>query len=95
MRGLQSFQAPSGEPITNEIDCPLLTLSRSVFTTRASSVFKRVSIVHECSGTCQFVSKAVPRNIERERVSVARIEYEHDFSSNLVYCLNVYCMSTA
>ncbi len=89
LRGLQS---PLGEDITNDIDCPLLSLSNVVFATRSSSVMKAVSVVHDCSDTCQFKNKEVPRNIERKPVSTSRTEFEHDFIGNSMYCLNIYCM---
>lgn len=85
--------SPLGEEITNEIDCPLLSLSNVVFATRSSFVMKAVSVVHECTDTCQFKNKEVPRNIEREPVSTSRTEFEHDFIGNSMYCLNIYCMT--
>ena len=86
--------SPHGNPITNECDCPLLLLSHEIFTTRALEVLKAVSVVHECGETCRFVDKETPRNVERENISLSRLEYEHDFSSNLMYCLNIFCIGT-
>ena len=58
VRGLQCLES-AGIQITNDIDCPLLLLSKTVFTTRSTSILRAVSIVHECSGTCVFVNKAI------------------------------------
>lgn len=92
LRGLQFITSPLGDKIMNEVDCPLLELSHTIFTTLSSSVLKAVSVMHECSTTCHFVSKQIPQNIERESVSVSKLEFEHDFSSNLIYCLNLYVL---
>ena len=87
------MQLPSGEEITNYADCPLLLLSNVIFVTRSSLVLKAVSVVHECSQTCHFMSADFPRNIEREQVTISsRIEYKHDYSGNLMYSLNIYVL---
>ena len=94
LRGLEAMVSPLGTAVTNEYDCPLLMLSNTVFTVKATEVLKDVSVVHECTESCQFVERAVPRNVEREDVSVSRLEFEHDFDSNIMYCLNIFCMTT-
>ena len=86
------MQSPSGELLTNEIDRPLMMLSNLILAVRSSSILKAVSMVHECSNTCQFVTVPFPSNIERERVSMSRLQYKHDYSENNMYCLNIYCM---
>ena len=83
-----------GTPITNEYDCPLLLMSHIIFTAKPSEILKAVSVVHECGETCRFVNKETPRNVERENISLARVEYEHDFSTNFMYCLNIFCIGT-
>ena len=50
----------------NEYDCSLLILSHVIFTVKSSKIVKSVSVVHECSKTCKFVT---PRNVERGRFS--------------------------
>ena len=94
VRGLDTLLSPLGDPITNAYDCPLLSLTRTIFTARTLDVLKAVSVVHECARTCEFKIKEYPRSVEREEVSLSRLEYVHDFCSNLLYCLNVYCMRT-
>ena len=86
--------SPLGMPITNEYDCPLLMLSNVVFTVKTTEILRDIFVVHECTESCQFVEKAVSQNVEREDVSVCRLEFQHDFDSNIMYCLNIYCMTT-
>ena len=80
-----------GNPITNEYNCPLLILSHVIFITKSSEIVKSVSVVHECGDTCKFVNKETPRNVEREDISLSRLEYEHDFCTNF---LNIFCIGT-
>ena len=93
VRELESLTTPLGDVLTNELDCPLYCLSRTIFTTAASTVIKAVSMAHECTETCHFDTTEVPRNVERESFSASRLEYIHDFTGNLMYCLNVYCIT--
>ena len=83
-----------GHQATDEFDCPLLELTYKIFLRRSSSILKAVSVVHKCSSACKFVKKHIPRRVERETVTLSRLEYEHDFRGSLLYCLNVYCMGT-
>lgn len=91
LRGLEAVMAPSGEPITNEVECPLLLLTQTIFLAAPSMISNSVSVVHECDKNCTFTTKQASRRIERESVSRSKLEYEHSFS-NSMYCLNVYCM---
>ena len=94
VRGLESLASPLGGPITNEFDCPLFLLSRILFTVRATDILQAVSMVHECTRTCQFTTMAVPRMVERELHSAtARTEFKHDYAGNMMYCLNLYCIT--
>ena len=86
----RTLLSPLGDPITNEYDCPLLSLTHTIFTARTSEVLQAVSVIHECTGTCQFITKECPRKVEREEVSLSRIEYVHDFCRNFMYCSNLY-----
>ena len=82
VRGLDTLVSSDGNPINNEYDCPLLILSNVIFTVKSSEIVRSVSVVHECSETCKFVNKETPRNVEREDISLSRLEYEHDFCTN-------------
>ena len=77
-----------GTAVTNEYDCLLLMLSNVVFTVRTREVLKDIS------QSCKFIERAVPRKVEREDIPVCRLEFEHDLESNVMYCLNIYCMTT-
>ena len=92
VRGFECYTSPLGDPILNELECPLLTLTRTIFAVKTKAVKRAVSIVHECTTTCQFVTKMCPRKIEREQVLFSRLEYEHDYAQNYMYCLNIYAM---
>lgn len=94
IRGLENMRSPLGEPILDESDCPLLCLTRTIFTTLTKNIRRAVSIVHQCTSSCQFVVKGWPRALERETVCSSRMEYEHDFTNNFMYSLNIYCMNT-
>ena len=94
IRGLQEIVSPLGQQLTDECDCPLFELTHILFLRTSSSVVKPVSMVHQCSSSCKFTIKEIPRNVERETVNGSRIEYEHDFVGSLLYCLNIYCMGT-
>ena len=83
IRGLEAIVSPYGIPITNEYDCPLLSLSHIIFTTKTSEVLKGVSVIHQCTETCQFIDKECGRNVEREDICLSRLEYQHDFSGKL------------
>lgn len=87
------MMSPHGNQIMNEYDCPLLYLSHTIFTTKTSEILKAVSVIYECTETCQFVNKETPRSVDRD-VSLSRLEYEHDFTGNFMYCLKITCMGT-
>ena len=79
--------------ILNDFDCPLLSLTKTLYFTSPNSLMRSVSIVHECSTSCTFQkSCSNGTTIERELVSNgSSLVYEHDWSNEIV-CLNVYCM---
>ncbi len=80
-----------GEPITNEYDCPILTMTATVQEVPVSNVLRAVSVVHQCGESCTFENMACTTRTEREQVSCNKLTYIHDFNNNM-YCLNVYCM---
>lgn len=45
--------SPLGMPITNEYDCPLLMLSNVMFTVKTTEILRDISVVHECTESCQ------------------------------------------
>ena len=93
VRGLESLASPHGTPIFNELECPLLMLTHTVFTAKSSAISNAISVVHECDDSCEFVMKQRPRTIEREQLCLSsQLEYEHNYIDNYMYYLNVYCM---
>lgn len=91
VRVLEQVQLNS-EPISNDYDCPLLTMTNSVLAIVPSMVRMAVSIVHECTDTCIFVRCQRTRRLEREDVSTNSLVFRHDLC-NAMYCLNTYCIN--
>ena len=54
--GLEPVLTLQGDSI-NELACPLLMLTGTVFTAKSSMTVGAVSIVHECGNSCKFVNK--------------------------------------
>ncbi len=77
--------------VTNEYDCPILTVSDLVHCIPSTSVCHSVSVIHQCTCTCNFITNVVPRRIEHENIHSSQLFYQHDLSNKL-YCYNVYCM---
>ena len=36
------------------------------------------------------MDKETPRNVERKNISLARVEYVHEFSTNFMYCVTIF-----
>ena len=80
------------EPICNEMDCPLLVLTKDIHFLPPISLISPVSIVHECSESCKFEYDSYFTIVERESVPASnRCVFCHDWSNDM-FCLNVYCM---
>ena len=82
-----------GEHIMNDYDCPILMMADILFCIPSVSVSHSLSVVHECTNTCVFVSGLASKKVEHEEVNCTQLCYEHDWSNNM-YSLNVYCMSS-
>ena len=80
-----------GQQITNEFDCPLLSMTNTLYCIPSKSVNHAVSVVHECTNSCTLVTSSVSRIIEHEHIESSLIIFKHDFC-NKMYCLNVYCI---
>ena len=82
-----------GIPVSNEYDCPLLSLNcffRCVF---AHCVLQSVSIVHECTSTCMVKNVTSSCIIECLSVSSQKQLFVHNYNNtNNIYALNIYCM---
>ena len=79
--------------LTNEYECPLLTLTNTLTGINPADIVTEISVMHECTDSCKFVDNG-PLNvlqIERENIRTNRLMYVHDWT-NKWYCLNIYCM---
>ena len=54
----------------NEYDCPLLELSKRIFTTSCHSIQSSVSVVRECSTSCVVQEGSSAESMEREVMSL-------------------------
>ena len=79
--------------ILNDFDCPLLSLTKTLYFATPKSLVCSVSVVHECSSSCVFRrQRSSATTVEREKVlNESSLVYEHDWSNEIV-CLNMYCM---
>ena len=73
LRGLEAMVSPLGTAVTNEYDCPLLMLSNTVFTVKATEVLKDISVVHECTESCRCHRIRAPGKISSPGGSSLRI----------------------
>ena len=78
--------------VINNFDCPLYFLTTTFELRSASAVAAEVSFVHECDDACTFTDVSC-YSIERESVSVDKLQFVHDYDINQLYCLNVFCMN--
>ena len=79
------------QPILNEFDCPLLTLTKTICCISCDKIYSAVSIVHMCDDSCELRTTTVTRHIERESVSLDNQLCLVHYLSNKMFCLNVYC----
>ena len=81
------------QQITDEYECPLLTLTNTVSVYSSSCILHPVSIIHYCTESCKFHSTSVTKNIEHELVSTEGIKYVHDWT-NFTFSLNIFNVNT-
>ncbi|KAL5509435.1 hypothetical protein EMCRGX_G004809 [Ephydatia muelleri] len=91
VQGFLALQLPNGQPLFNDFECPLFTLSRTLFTVDSTRIQKAVSMVHECGNHCKFEKSVILNTVEREQVADTKLVFLHDWTQ-LLYCLNVYCV---
>ena len=91
VRPYDPVTVPDGRSITNEFGCSLLEPREGIQSFPPHYIVRPVSIIHECSATCEFKKTEVLQTVEREEVQVEQLTYEHDWS-NSHYCLNIYCI---
>ena len=79
-----------GTPLSNDYDCPLLSLSslfRCVFST---FIMQSVSIMHECTPTCVVKQVNSAMQVERHSIISPKYVFVHDFCN----CLYSYIACT-
>ena len=80
-----------GNPMFNEMDCPLLELTDEYKIIPSSAAIAPVSVVHECDSECEYVA-GTTQIVEREHIVNKRpLSYVHNYR-NFYFSLNVYCM---
>ena len=82
----------AGDYITNSFEYPLLSLTSTLCCIHSEHIDVAISVVHECSDQCIFVTSDFSRTVEREQVVHSALTFQHDYTS-LLYCMNVYCMN--
>ena len=87
---VQLMQSMAG--VVNNLDCPLYTVTERYSLVPSTAVQVEVSFVHQCDKSCHYVeSRSVV--VEREEVALDRLQFAHNFETNPLYCLNVFCMN--
>ena len=89
LQGFLSLLTSTGEQLLNEFDCPLLELTKTLFTVPGGNI-RKVIIVHECTNTCVLAEKAAGQTVDREHLGCNQLTFVHDWS-NYFYCYNVFC----
>ena len=84
-----------GTQVSNEFDCPLLSLTDVFRCVPSKCICHSVSVLHECSSSCCIKTTNRSTVIERELVQMSQLVFEHDFKTSTIYCFNVYCMNNA
>ena len=80
------MQLPNGQPLLNDYECPLFTLSRTLFSVDSTRIQKAISMVHECGNHCKFATAAILNTVEWEQVADTKLVFLHDWTQ-LFYCL--------
>ena len=91
LQGLLPQQSINGEQLHNAFDCPILELTRTLFTVPSANIQKPVNIVHECTDSCTFSEVATTLSVEREQLVSTKLTYIHDWN-NPYYCYNIFCV---
>ena len=91
VRHLEPLMAGT-EPICNDFDCPLYSLTSILRSIPSAAIIRPVSVVHQCTSTCSLQNKDVSMTLERQVASQKTLCFSHDWR-NTLYCYNVYCKS--
>jgi hypothetical protein len=91
LQGFKPLCSADGDQRHNKYDCPLLELTRTVFTVPSESVRRSVNMVHQCTQSCTFQESPSAETCEREKIMCNKLSFVHDLR-NTTYCFNVYCI---
>lgn len=78
--------------VLNEKDGPLMVKTKNFLCIESSKVISPVSIVHQCDSNCSLKRIRKSRVMEREHSEVNTLTVCHNFKTNDLYALNIYCM---
>ena len=81
-----------GENIVDEFECPLLSMTETIYCVQSVHISHSVSVIHQCTRTCKFTTRLASKTIEHEKISSSELCYQHD-KKNRMYSLNVYCLN--
>ena len=78
--------------INNEFDCPLLSLTNNYHFVIPDIVHTTVSILHQCTSSCKFITRSYVLNFEREQTSQSRLTFQHHLTDSMfffyLFCIN-------
>lgn len=84
MQLFEEMLGPFDEAILNEIDCPLLILTKTFLLVPPTALICETSVCHQCSDSCVF--KELPNG----KLSFS-FSFWHDWNND-IYVSNIYCM---
>ena len=70
LQGFKPLCSADGDQRHNKYDCPLLELTRSVFTVPSESVRRSVNMVHQCTQSCTFQDLLLLKPVRERRSCV-------------------------
>ena len=77
LQGFKPLCSADGDQRHNKYDCPLLELTRTVFTLQSESV-RSVNMVHQCTQSCTFQESLSAETCEREKIMCNKLSFVHD-----------------
>ena len=70
-----------GEAISNEFDCPIVTVTDLIYCISSVTVCSAISVVHKCTASCVFNTNMASRRVEHEDILLPQLLYQHDLSN--------------
>ena len=69
VRGFESFKLSNGQHCFNNVECPLFTVTQTMFTVDSTRIAMAISMPHECQDSCKFKDTQAHNMVEREEVA--------------------------